>query len=138
VRHRDRLKQTRILFLGLLLAVGVTANSMSASVSIVWVDLRCPIRPISTSVARSIVMRVITNGRIAASWGNIVFASWDHHSNLDSSRDHHPYAFSMFMAGGGVRGGYIHGETDEPYQGVDMRLTNITRESHVIKELISS
>ena len=153
---------------------------------------------------------------------NIIFASWDHHSDLDqgltynatmvdqpigalindlkqrglldetlvvcggefgrtplgenrpgseevSGRDHHPYAFSMFMAGGGVRGGYTHGETDEigwnpvlnpvhindlqatmlhqfginhlkltyPYQGVDLRLTNITRASHVIKELIA-
>jgi uncharacterized protein (DUF1501 family) len=28
-------------------------------------------------------------------------------------RDHHPFAFSMWMAGGGVKGGYIHGETDE-------------------------
>lgn len=28
-------------------------------------------------------------------------------------RDHHPYAFSAFMAGGGVKGGTVHGETDE-------------------------
>lgn len=27
-------------------------------------------------------------------------------------RDHHPYAFSVWMAGGGVRGGYVHGQTD--------------------------
>jgi hypothetical protein len=97
---------------------------------------------------------------------NIVFASWDHHSNLDNDlgynagcvdqpiaalikdlkqrgmldetlvvwgsefgrtplgenrnnsknvtgRDHHPNAFSMFTAGGGSRGGYTHGETDD-------------------------
>ena len=153
---------------------------------------------------------------------NIIFASWDHHSDLDKSlrynatmvdqpiaaliqdlkqrglldetlvvcggefgrtplgenrrpgeevtgRDHHPYAFSMFMAGGGVRGGYTHGETDAigwspvrdamhandlqatmlklfginhlkltyPYLGVDMRLTNITREAHVVDALIA-
>jgi hypothetical protein len=30
-----------------------------------------------------------------------------------SGRDHHPFAFSMWMAGGGVRGGQIVGETDE-------------------------
>ncbi len=86
-----------------------------------------------------------------------------------TGRDHHPNAFSLFMAGGGVRGGYTHGETDEiglgpirdpvpindlqatmlhpfginhlkltyPYQGVGNRLRNITRESHVIKELIA-
>jgi hypothetical protein len=153
---------------------------------------------------------------------NIVFASWDHHSDLDKSlnynatmvdqpiaalindlkqrglldetlvvcggefgrtplgenrrpgdevtgRDHHPYAFSMFMAGGGARGGYTHGETDAigwapvrdamhandlqatmlklfginhlkltyPYQGADLRLTNITRESNVVDALIA-
>jgi hypothetical protein len=28
-------------------------------------------------------------------------------------RDHHPYAFTMLLAGGGVRGGQIIGETDE-------------------------
>ncbi|MFM1873632.1 MAG: hypothetical protein RL398_3054 [Planctomycetota bacterium] len=28
-------------------------------------------------------------------------------------RDHHPQAFSMWMAGGGVRAGYAHGATDE-------------------------
>jgi len=86
-----------------------------------------------------------------------------------TGRDHHPSAFSLFMAGGGVRGGYTHGETDAigwgpvrdpvhindlqatmlhqfginhlkltyPYQGVDFRLTNITRESQVIKALMA-
>ncbi len=28
-------------------------------------------------------------------------------------RDHHPYGFSVWMAGGGVKGGTIHGATDE-------------------------
>jgi hypothetical protein len=28
-------------------------------------------------------------------------------------RDHHPYAFSMLLAGGGIRGGTTHGTTDE-------------------------
>jgi hypothetical protein len=30
-----------------------------------------------------------------------------------AGRDHHPFAFSIFMAGGGVKGGYTHGETDD-------------------------
>ena len=29
-----------------------------------------------------------------------------------SGRDHHPYAFSTWMAGGGVKGGHVHGATD--------------------------
>jgi hypothetical protein len=30
-----------------------------------------------------------------------------------SGRDHNHYGFSMWLAGGGVRGGYVHGATDE-------------------------
>jgi hypothetical protein len=30
-----------------------------------------------------------------------------------AGRDHHPYAFTMLLAGGGVKRGYTHGETDE-------------------------
>lgn len=97
---------------------------------------------------------------------NIIYASWDHHSNLDkelafnstvvdqpiaalikdlkargmldetlvvwgtefgrtplgenrngrtanTGRDHHPYSFSMLMAGGGMKGGMTYGRTDE-------------------------
>ncbi len=32
--------------------------------------------------------------------------------NGDEGRDHHPAAFSVAMAGGGIRGGVVHGETD--------------------------
>jgi hypothetical protein len=28
-------------------------------------------------------------------------------------RDHHPHCFSLWMAGGGIKGGIVHGETDE-------------------------
>jgi hypothetical protein len=31
----------------------------------------------------------------------------------NTGRDHHPFAFTLWMAGGGVRGGQILGETDE-------------------------
>jgi len=31
----------------------------------------------------------------------------------DSGRDHHPFAFSLWMAGGGVKGGQVIGQTDE-------------------------
>ena len=30
-----------------------------------------------------------------------------------TGRDHHPNAFSLWLAGGGVKGGYVHGATDE-------------------------
>ena len=28
-------------------------------------------------------------------------------------RDHHPYGFSVWLAGGGIKGGIVHGATDE-------------------------
>jgi len=34
-------------------------------------------------------------------------------SQGDKGRDHHPYGFSVWMAGGGIRGGMVHGATDE-------------------------
>ena len=34
-------------------------------------------------------------------------------TNADYGRDHHPKCFSIWMAGGGVKGGVVHGETDE-------------------------
>ena len=30
-----------------------------------------------------------------------------------NGRDHHPYGFSIALAGGGIRGGIVHGATDE-------------------------
>jgi uncharacterized protein DUF1501 len=30
-----------------------------------------------------------------------------------AGRDHHPYAFSIWMAGGGVKPGHVHGQTDD-------------------------
>jgi uncharacterized protein (DUF1501 family) len=34
-------------------------------------------------------------------------------SSIGSGRDHNHYGFSMWLAGGGVKGGYVHGATDE-------------------------
>jgi len=31
----------------------------------------------------------------------------------NTGRDHHPYAFSLWMAGGGIRGGQVFGQTDD-------------------------
>jgi len=103
---------------------------------------------------------------------NIIYASWDHHSNLDkelaynatvvdqpiaalirdlkerglldetlvvwgsefgrtplgenrggrpdvTGRDHHPFSFSMFMAGGGFKGGMTYGKTDDIGWGIE-------------------
>jgi hypothetical protein len=40
-----------------------------------------------------------------------------------SGRDHNHYGFSMWLAGGGVKGGYVHGATDEMgFQAVENRV----------------
>ena len=37
----------------------------------------------------------------------------------NTGRDHHPFAFSMWMAGGGIRGGQVIGRTDELGWGIE-------------------
>jgi hypothetical protein len=34
-------------------------------------------------------------------------------SHLVDGRDHHPYGFTIWLAGGGIKGGVVHGATDE-------------------------
>jgi hypothetical protein len=44
-------------------------------------------------------------------------------SQGDNGRDHHPYGFSMWMAGGGVKGGQVLGATDDfGVQAAEMRV----------------
>ena len=45
-------------------------------------------------------------------------------SEAGDGRDHNPYGFTMWMAGGGVRGGVTHGATDEfGFQAVEDRVS---------------
>jgi uncharacterized protein (DUF1501 family) len=46
-------------------------------------------------------------------------------SESGNGRDHNPYGFTIWMAGGGVRGGITHGDTDE------IGLYAINGQSHV-------
>ena len=42
----------------------------------------------------------------------------------NDGRDHHPHAFSMWLAGGGVKGGLAHGKTDEfGYYAIEDKVT---------------
>jgi hypothetical protein len=84
-------------------------------------------------------------------------------------RDHHPGAFTMWMAGGGAKAGFTYGATDElgyetvegkmtphdlhatllhllgydhkrltyPFQGLQQRLSNVTKPSRIVHELIA-
>ncbi|WP_298861495.1 DUF1501 domain-containing protein [uncultured Gimesia sp.] len=42
--------------------------------------------------------------------------------NIEFGRDHHPYGFSVWMAGGGIRGGQAYGATDDfGYRAIEKR-----------------
>ncbi|MBM3727315.1 MAG: DUF1501 domain-containing protein [Acidobacteria bacterium] len=43
----------------------------------------------------------------------VELAAFGSNLNGDKGRDHNSYGFTMWLAGGGVRGGHIHGATDE-------------------------
>ena len=46
-------------------------------------------------------------------FGRTPFIQGDINNRPRWGRDHHPYAFTLWMAGGGTRSGYSHGSTDE-------------------------
>ena len=46
-------------------------------------------------------------------FGRTPFIQGDINNRPRWGRDHHPYAFTLWMAGGGTKSGYCHGRTDE-------------------------
>lgn len=46
-------------------------------------------------------------------FGRTVFCQGDMNNKTRHGRDHHPRCFTIWMAGGGVKPGYVHGETDD-------------------------
>lgn len=46
-------------------------------------------------------------------FGRTPYSQNDGKKNAKPGRDHHATGFSMFLAGGGVKGGLMHGQTDE-------------------------
>ncbi len=40
-------------------------------------------------------------------------------NKMNTGRDHHPFCFSMLMAGGGIKGGQVYGKTDEIGWGIE-------------------
>ena len=46
-------------------------------------------------------------------FGRTVYSQGKLKNNSNYGRDHHAHCFSMWMAGGGVKGGIAHGETDD-------------------------
>jgi uncharacterized protein (DUF1501 family) len=49
---------------------------------------------------------------VAGEFGRTIY-SQGKLTKTDYGRDHHPRCFSLWMAGGGIKGGVVHGETDD-------------------------
>ena len=49
---------------------------------------------------------------LAGEFGRTIYSQGEL-TATDYGRDHHPRCFSLWMAGGGIQGGVVHGETDE-------------------------
>jgi hypothetical protein len=46
-------------------------------------------------------------------FGRTVFCQGDFKTEKQYGRDHHPRCFTIWMAGGGIKPGFVHGETDD-------------------------
>jgi hypothetical protein len=49
----------------------------------------------------------------AGEFGRTPLAENRSKNKLNTGRDHHPFAYSLFMAGGGIKGGQVYGASDE-------------------------
>src|SRR5690606_21652999 len=70
----------------------------------------------SAALVRDLKMRGLLEDTLVI-WGGEFGRTPFIQGNFDDrpkwGRDHHPYAFTVWMAGGGVKAGMTHGETDE-------------------------
>ena len=60
----------------------------------------------------------------------------DGKQNTFKGRDHHADAFSMWMAGGGIKGGFSHGETDPiGYNAIDGKVSVYDIQATILHQL---
>jgi hypothetical protein len=60
----------------------------------------------------------------------------DGKQNMWTGRDHHSDAFSMWIAGGGIKKGYSHGETDEiGYHAVEGKVSVYDIQATILQQL---
>ena len=70
----------------------------------------------SAALVKDLKMRGLLDDTLViwgGEFGRTPFIQGDFNDRPKWGRDHHPYAFTLWMAGGGVKAGYTHGETDE-------------------------
>ena len=70
----------------------------------------------SAALVRDLKMRGLLDDTLVVwggEFGRTPFIQGDINNRKRWGRDHHPYAFTIWMAGGGTRPGITHGETDD-------------------------
>ena len=70
----------------------------------------------SAALVKDLKMRGLLDDTLViwgGEFGRTPFIQGDFNDRPKWGRDHHPYAFTVWMAGGGVKPGMTHGETDE-------------------------
>lgn len=70
----------------------------------------------SAALVKDLKMRGLLDDTLViwgGEFGRTPFIQGDFNDRPKWGRDHHPYAFTVWMAGGGVKPGLTHGETDE-------------------------
>jgi hypothetical protein len=70
----------------------------------------------SAALVKDLKMRGLLDDTLViwgGEFGRTPFIQGDFNDRPKWGRDHHPYAFTVWMAGGGVKAGHTHGETDE-------------------------
>jgi len=70
----------------------------------------------SAALVKDLKMRGLLDDTLViwgGEFGRTPFIQGDFNDRPNWGRDHHPYAFTLWMAGGGVKAGLTHGETDE-------------------------
>ena len=70
----------------------------------------------SAALVRDLKMRGLLDDTLViwgGEFGRTPFIQGDFNDRPKWGRDHHPYAFTVWMAGGGVKSGMTYGETDE-------------------------
>lgn len=70
----------------------------------------------SAALVKDLKMRGLLDDTLViwgGEFGRTPFIQGNFNDRPNWGRDHHPYAFTVWMAGGGVKAGLTHGETDE-------------------------
>ncbi|QJE95764.1 DUF1501 domain-containing protein [Luteolibacter luteus] len=70
----------------------------------------------SAALVKDLKMRGLLDDTLViwgGEFGRTPFIQGDFNDRPKWGRDHHPYAFTIWMAGGGVKAGMTHGESDE-------------------------